>query len=62
MMIREFHSRFSSADESSLLFAVLRRLSLLDVIASMSITDMTWVEWPPATDPGTGPGAASARA
>jgi hypothetical protein len=63
MKIREFHSRFSSVDESSLLFSVLRRLSLLDVIASLSVTDKAWVEWPPMTDPGTGlGGAVSARA
>jgi hypothetical protein len=62
MKIREFHSRFSSVDESSLLFAVLRRLSLLDEIASMSVADLSWVEWPPSTDPGTGLGTAPARA
>jgi hypothetical protein len=58
MKIREFHSRFSSVDESSSLFSVLRRLSLLGEIASMSLTELAWVEWPPATDPTdpTGPG------
>jgi hypothetical protein len=52
MMIHEFYSRLSSADESSFLFKVLRRLSLLDEIASMSVADIGWVGWPP--DPGTG--------
>ena len=52
MMIHEFYSKLSSADESSVLFAVLRKLSLLDEIASMSMEDMVWVGWPP--DPGTG--------
>jgi|GEM_PF-1242899 len=52
MMIHEFYSRLSSADESSFLFAVLRKLSLLDEIASMSMAEAVWVGWPP--DPGTG--------
>ncbi len=52
MKINEFHLKFSSADESSFLFGILRRLSLLDEIASMSAEDMAWIGWPP--DPGTG--------
>jgi hypothetical protein len=52
MMIREFHSKFSSADESSLLFAALRRLSFLDQTACGSILVQIWV-WPPFGDPGT---------
>ncbi|MFY9823052.1 MAG: hypothetical protein WAM82_16845 [Thermoanaerobaculia bacterium] len=62
MMIREFHSRFSSAEESSWLFAVLRRLSLLDEVTSMSVADKAWVEWPSYQGSRTGPGAAAARA
>jgi hypothetical protein len=52
MKIQEFYSKLTSADDSSFLFAVLRRLSLLDEIASLSMEDMAWVGWPP--DPGTG--------
>lgn len=62
MMIREFHSRFSSVDESSVLFAVLRRLSLLDDIKKMSAADLSWVEWPPSSDPGSSLRVAAARA
>jgi hypothetical protein len=62
MMIVEFHSRFSSVDESSLLFAVLRRLSFLDEVACESILGGSWGPWNPVPDPGTDPGAAPVRA
>lgn len=67
MKIREFHSRFSSVDESSLLFVALRKLSVFEEIAAMAGASNSWVEWPPATDPtepgaGMGLGPASARA
>jgi hypothetical protein len=52
MKINEFNLKLWSVDESSFLFAILRRLSLLDEIASLSVEDMAWVGWPP--DPGTG--------
>lgn len=51
MMIREFYLRFSSLDESSLLFTVLRRLSSLDEIANMLVAESGWVEWPASPDP-----------
>jgi len=51
MMIREFHSKFSSADESSFLFVALRRLSLIEEITSLAFE--SWSGWPPG-DPGTG--------
>lgn len=62
MMIREFSAKLSSADESSFLFEVLRKLSRLDEIASMSLEDMAWVGWPPDPDPGTPSGPSLARA
>lgn len=62
MMIVEFHSRFSSADESSLLFAALRKLSFLDEVACESIFDMGWDGWVAFPGPGTDPGAAPVRA
>jgi len=63
MKIREFYLRFSSLDESSVLFTALRRLSSLDELATMLVTE-GWVEWPASpdptdpTDPGTGLGPA----
>ncbi len=59
MMIREFHSKFWSVDESSVLFAALRRLTLLDEVASLSVAEMSWVEWPPMdpSDPTASPGS-----
>jgi len=71
MMIREFHLRFSSVCESSLLFAALRKLSRLDDLAGLSVANMAWVEWPSPkdptdptdpTDPGMGLGLARAGA
>lgn len=62
MRIREFYLKFSSADESSFLFAVLRRLSLLDELAGLA--DVSgWSGWPPVNpDPGTPVGPPSVRA
>jgi hypothetical protein len=62
MMIVEFHSRFSAVDESSLLFAVLRRLSFLQDGACESILEPGWSEWETCPAPGTDPGAAPVRA
>jgi len=56
MMIREFHSKFSSGDESSFLFQILRRLSLLEDLTSLAEaqTLTSWYTWPPDTTPGSG--------
>lgn len=54
MKIREFYSIFSSEDESSVLFAVLKKVSLLEGIASMAVEDMMWAGWPPEPAPGDG--------
>jgi hypothetical protein len=62
MMIREFCSKLSSPDESSFLFVALRKLSLLDEIASLSMEDMAWVGWPPDPDPGMPAGPSLAQA
>jgi hypothetical protein len=62
MMIREFCSKLSSPDESSFLFDVLRKLSLLDEIASLSMEDMAWVGWPPDPAPGMPAGPSLAQA
>jgi hypothetical protein len=52
MRIREFYLKFSSSDESSFLFAALRKLSLLDEVANTGFD--SWSGWPPVTDPDPG--------
>jgi hypothetical protein len=52
MRIREFYLKFSSADESSFLFAALRKLSLLDEVTDTGFDG--WSGWPPVVDPGPG--------
>ena len=61
MMIREFYPLFSSTDEPSLLFEILRKVSRLESLANLSMEDMAWVGWPPDGSPGDG-GDAPARA
>jgi hypothetical protein len=53
MLMQEFVSRFTSNDEGSTLFEILRRVSRVDtrVLKATSVTG--WVEWPPIDDPGT---------
>lgn len=64
MKIREFYTIFSSTDESGFLFAVLKKLSLLEEVASVALGDMAWVGWPPdpEPDPGTPLGPPPLRA
>jgi len=64
MMIREFHSKISSGDESSFLFQILRRLSLLEDLASFSDVQAaaSWYTWPPDSSPSSGPALVSAGA
>jgi hypothetical protein len=59
MKIREFYSLFSSEDESSVLFTVLKKVSLLEGIASMSMEEMMWAGWPPDSQPVPGDGTIS---
>lgn len=54
MKIREFYSIFSSKDESSFLFAVLKKVSLLEEIGSMPME--MWAGWPPDPGPEPDPG------
>ncbi|HSS49168.1 MAG TPA: hypothetical protein VLX28_09485 [Thermoanaerobaculia bacterium] len=61
MMIREFHSKFSSGDELSFLFEILRRLSLLEEVASVAEVQ-GWYTWPPDSGPVAGPGLVAAGA
>lgn len=59
MKIPEFYSIFSSKNESSFLFAVLKRVSLLEEIASLSMDAVMWVGWPPDPEPSPGDGSLS---
>jgi hypothetical protein len=61
MFMKEFVSRFSSRDESSFLFEVLRRIATLDPCALTGTEPSVWSEWPAAGDPG-GPGIGAVRA
>ena len=62
MKIREFHSKFSSGDELSFLFEILRKLSLLEEVASFAAEVQGWYTWPPDSGPVTGPGLVAAGA
>jgi hypothetical protein len=53
MKIREFYSIFSSKDESGFLFAVLKKVSLLEEIGSIQLA--VWSGWPPGPEPEPGP-------
>jgi hypothetical protein len=60
--MQEFVSRFSSKDEGSFLFEILRRVGGLDPLALTSDPDpRVWGEWAPS-DPGGPPSLGVARA
>ncbi|HEX4960113.1 MAG TPA: hypothetical protein VF173_04695 [Thermoanaerobaculia bacterium] len=46
MSIQEFRTRFVSRNESSVLFAALRRLSLMNDLKSPGLNAFAWGEWP----------------
>jgi hypothetical protein len=54
MLINEFVSRFTTKDEGSFLFEILRRVSRLDpsVMQATATSDPSpgWVEWPNVSD------------
>jgi len=53
MLIDEFNSKFTSKQEKSRLFGVLRRLSLLDTRVLLASTELGWPEWPPIEGSGS---------
>jgi hypothetical protein len=55
MLMQEFVSRFSSKDEGSFLFEIMRRVGRLDPLALASDPPYVWSEWSPG-DPTTGGG------
>ncbi len=62
MLMQEFVSRFSSKDEGSFLFEILRRVGRLDPLAMMTDPPSeVWAEWAP-TDPSSPPSLGVARA
>ncbi len=61
MLMKEFVSRFSSKDESSFLFEILRRVAALDPCAVTSTEPSVWSEWPAMGDPSS-PGLGAVRA
>jgi hypothetical protein len=55
MLMKEFVARFSTKDERSFLFEILRRVSRLDPsVMQATTTDPSqspgWVEWPAVSD------------
>jgi hypothetical protein len=54
MLIGEFNSKFTSQEEGSYLFEVMRKLSQLDSKALLATEVQSWAEWPPIDpdDPG----------
>jgi hypothetical protein len=55
MLMKEFVARFSTKDERSFLFEILRRVSRLDPsVMQATATDPSqspgWVEWPAVSD------------
>jgi hypothetical protein len=61
MLMQEFVSRFSSKDDGSFLFEILRRVGRLDPLAMTGDPQLTWAEWAP-TDPSGPPSLGVARA
>jgi hypothetical protein len=50
MQIHDFHSRFTSGNEPSILFQALRNLSLVEdaqTVFDGSSIDVDWGSWPP---------------
>ncbi|HSG40057.1 MAG TPA: hypothetical protein VLE27_10505 [Thermoanaerobaculia bacterium] len=56
MLIEEFNSRFVAEEETSFLFQVMRKLSLLDTQMVLAGEVVGWGEWPPDSDDPDGPG------
>jgi hypothetical protein len=62
MLMQEFVSRFSSKDDGSFLFEILRRVGRLDPLAMTGdAAPSAWAEWAP-TDPSIPPSLGVARA
>ena len=62
MLMQEFVSRFSSKDDGSFLFEILRRVGRLDPLAMTGDAKSdVWAEWAPA-DPTIPPSLGVARA
>ena len=60
MLMQEFASRFSSKDDGSFLFEILRRVGRLDPLALTGDADpRAWAEW---ADPSSPPSFGVARA
>ncbi|HEV8582592.1 MAG TPA: hypothetical protein VGX68_26290 [Thermoanaerobaculia bacterium] len=47
MLINEFHAKFTSEQERSRLFDVLRHMSRLEKQIFLASGDPGWAEWPP---------------
>lgn len=54
MLIGEFNSKFTSQEEGSYLFEIMRKLSELDSETLLATEVKSWAEWPPVdpVDPG----------
>jgi len=52
MSIQEFRSRFVSRTEKGVLFAALRRLSLMNDWKSLAVEEPGWSQWPYSGGPG----------
>ena len=62
MLMQEFVSRFSSKDDGSFLFEILRRVGRLEPLAMTGDAKSdVWAEWAP-TDPSSPPSLGVARA
>lgn len=63
MLMQEFVSRFSSKDDGSFLFEILRRVGRLDPLAMTGDPQAgVWAEWAAPTDPTGPPSLGVARA